>query len=330
MHHKLIILLVVTQCLFGCQERKNLAMLDLIPSSDQTEEIKERFPILVSEDYGETWKPITKELPADMQASFVEQKENKLVLATDNLTLFMSMADQSKWVSIGDHLPNKKINALHVSGKNIYVGVYRRGIFVTKDEGMTWKPLNYDLQSLDVQSILKLEEQLFIGTDEGVFILEDNMKSWKKTKLDAQVVSLYSYNKRIVARTNQGTSISNNSGENWNWIRQEGAVHYTHNIEERIIELLLNGDVVYSDDWGESWKQTYYEPRAESYVYEIVEAGTYQLMSNNYGILRSSDKGVTWEHIFKTESLVFFDLITIGDKVYGVTRSWDEYRKRRN
>ena len=133
----------------------------------------------------------------------------------------------------------------------------------------------------------------------------------------------------MVAGTSQGTTISKNNGNHWEWIRKEGSVHYTHNIGKRIIELALNGDVVYSDDWGENWNPTQYEPRKGSYVYEIIECGEYQLMSNNYGIHRSSDNGKTWEHIFQTESMAFFDLISIGDKIYGGTRGWDEYRKRK-
>ena len=105
-------------------------------------------------------------------------------------------------------------------------------------------------------------------------------------------------------------------------------MHYTHNIGQRIIELVLNGDLAYSDDWGANWMQMEYEPRAGSYVYEIMEVGDYQLISNNYGIHQSKDKGLTWEHIFQTESMAFFDLVSIGELVYGGTRQWDEYRKR--
>jgi photosystem II stability/assembly factor-like uncharacterized protein len=283
---------------------------------------------LVSSDFGKTWESATENLPEDIQVSFIEQKGSEMVLASDNKGIFISSENKSKWNSIGDKLPDTKINALLVSGEIIYAGVYRQGIYKTTNEGKTWKSLNYNLQNLNVQSILKLDEQLLIGTDEGVFILDDNTKLWKETNLKSQVLSIYEYDGKLVAGTSQGTSISINKGNHWEWIRKEGSVHYTHNIGQRIIELVLNGDVVYSDDWGENWNQTQYEPRKGSYVYEIIESKEYQLISNNYGIHRSSDKGKTWEHIFKTESIAFFDLISIGDKIYGGKRVWDEYRKR--
>ena len=71
-----------------------------------------------------------------------------------------------------------------------------------------------------------------------------------------------------------------------------------------------------------------YQPREGSYVYEIVQVGPIQLMSNNYGIHRSEDQGQSWNLVCPTEAMAFFDLVPVGQEVYGVTRAWDEFRKR--
>ena len=336
MYLKPIILILIIQFLFSCNTAENktgnyfkkINESNILFLSGESNKLDKRFPLLVSSDFGKTWESTKDNLPADIQVSFIEEKGNKMVLASDNMGIFISTENKSKWNSIGDKLPNKKINALAISGEKIYAGVYHQGIYRTTNEGQTWESLNYDLQNLNVQSILKLDKQLLIGTDEGIYVLEDNAKSWKETQVKSQVLSIYKYDSRLVAGTSQGTLISKDNAIHWEWIRKEGAVHYTHNIGKRIIELVLNGDIVYSDDWGKNWNQTQYGPRMGSYVYEIIESGKYQLISNNYGIHRSSDNGNTWEHIFKTESMAFFDLIAIGDKIYGGTRVWDEYRKR--
>ncbi len=52
-------------------------------------------------------------------------------------------------------------------------------------------------------------------------------------------------------------------------------------------------------------------------------------MSNNYGIHASSDGGVTWQHLYDTEDLVFIDFASVGDVIYGGTRDWGERRPRR-
>lgn len=286
-----------------------------------------RNPLLLSKDFGQSWENVSKGLPKHIQVSFLEQMGSELVIATDNEGIFFSEANQSKWKATGKELPSAKINALYIDQATIYVGVYRAGIFRTSDAGTSWEAMNTNLPNLNVQAICKTEGQLLVGTDEGIFRKVD--KEWRPTNIQTQVLSLYEQAGRIVAGTSKGTAISIDEGATWTWVRTAGAVHYTHPVGNSIVELTLHGDLVYSNDWGKSWEQAEYEPREGSYVYEIVEVGPYQLISNNYGIHRSVDGGKTWEHIFHTEAFGFFDLLVVDNLVYGGTRSWDEYRKRR-
>jgi hypothetical protein len=80
---------------------------------------------------------------------------------------------------------------------------------------------------------------------------------------------------------------------------------------------------------GKNWISSSYQPRQDSYIYELVKAGNYLIMSNNYGIHRSSDHGQSWKLIYTTESMVFFDFLVVGQDIYGGTRTWDEYRGRK-
>jgi len=303
---------------------------DPTPADFTSEAPTERFPLLVSRDEGSSWQNDSFDLPQDLEVSFLEPMGDEIALATDNRGLFISQNNRTEWKAISEQLPGTKINALHISGQSIYVGVYRQGIFRTDDQGTTWTSLNYDLNEPNVQAILQLEDQLLIGTDFGAFYLPENEISWQPTSLKGQILSIYARGDKLVAGTSQGTALSEDGGEQWKWIRQEGAVHYTHPLGDRIVELVLNGELVVSDDWGEHWREMEFGPREWSYVYEIVEIAGVQLCSNNYGIHRSRDGGETWELAYPTESLAFFDLMVMGDVVYGGTRTWDEYRKRNN
>ena len=298
------------------------------PNHSTKQNNSKRSPLMISKDFGKTWLPFAQELPKDLQVSFLEQKGTELVVASDNRGMFISKANKSTWRSISDQLPDTKINALHVSGNTIYAGVFRKGIYYTINEGQSWLALNFDLPDLNVQSILNTNEQLFVGTDIGIFRFLDEEQKWQSTNIQAQTLSIYSYDNKLVAGTSQGTARSDDRGKTWKWIQQKEAVHYTHPIGSRVIELVLNGDLSYSDDWGQTWESIQYQPRAGSYVYEIIQVGKYQLFSNNYGIHQSEDAGKTWKLIFETEAMAFFDLIAIGKDVYGGTRAWDEYRKR--
>ncbi len=327
----LILLLILVQ--IGCTNQATTKEVlpeesTVSPLAVHKDDVDTRSPLLVSNDFGQTWNNASQGLPSEIQVSFMERKGNEMVIATDNAALFISSENRSQWNQIGKDLPNKKINALHISGETIFVGVYRKGIYKSIDNGVSWKSLNFDLSNLSVQTIWAFEGQLFVGTDEGISKYLEKERSWKTLSITAQVLSIYSNEGKLVAGTSRGTAISFDKGESWNWIRKEGAVHYTHHVGKRIVELGLNGDLYFSDDWGNNWIASQYQPRAGSYIYELVKIGSHYIMSNNYGIHRSSNEGKNWNLIYASESMGFFDLLVIDNKIYGGTRTWDEYRKR--
>ncbi|MEM8900285.1 MAG: hypothetical protein AAGC85_19370, partial [Bacteroidota bacterium] len=277
-------------------------------SSPENEETI-RKPLLISLDFGKSWQNVSGNLPDDIQASFLELKGEEIVIATDNLGLWLSSENRTTWKEIGKGLPGKKLNALYVDEDDIYVGVYREGLYRSSDEGKTWASLNFDLPNLNVQAVHIYQNRVFVGTDLGIYQLNTQETYWEAVIIGPQVLSLYDYQDKLIAGTSQGSLLSSDIGKSWKWIRQEGAVHYTHNIDQRIYELALNGDLMYSDDWGESWTETFYEPRSGSYVYEIAQVGEILVMSNNYGIHISEDYGVNWTLTYPTEEMGFFDFL---------------------
>lgn len=320
--------------LISCQGQEQQPVSNAAPitsfSPIQAAKALSHQPLFISNDYGESWEDASYNLPTDLQVSFLARKGEEIVLASDNMGVYLSTKQRTHWKAIGAELPGQKINALHIADDQIYVGVFRQGLYRSKDEGQHWENLNLDLPNLTVQSILQVDDQILTGTDDGLFLLPKGSSNWQATNLKAQVLSIYQYEGVLIAGTSEGTAISHDLGNHWQWIRKEGAVHYTHNIGPRIIELVISGDVVYSDNWGEEWHHTLYGPRQGSYVYEIIDLGPYQLLSNNYGIHRSADQGRSWQLIYPIETMAFFDFLLIDDTLYGGTRIWDEFRGRGN
>lgn len=306
------------------------------PTLDNTSQIvpdaqevpMERFPVMISKDFGKTWNDASYNLPTNVQGSFIEKLGDEIVLATDNFGLFVSRDSKTVWNDISQGLPGRKINALHISENTIYAGVYKMGIFKSTDVGKSWIPMNDGLNDLAVQAIWESNDYFLLGTDSGLYTRNKDSNEWSQSIVDSQVVSIYVYNEMWVVGTSRGSAVSKDNGSTWNWIHEQGAVHYTHNIGSRIIELQLNGDLQFSDDLGLSWHNAQYSPRDGSYVYEIVQTGKYLVMSNNYGIHRSTDNGVTWQLDLSTEDIGFFDFLEDGETLYAATRDWDEYRGR--
>ena len=83
-----------------------------------------------------------------------------------------------------------------------------------------------------------------------------------------------------------------------------------------------------SHDQGQSWVKADYGPQKNSYAYDVTAIGSEMILSNNYGIHLSLDQGHSWRLIYPMEDMAFFEFLTIGDRMYGGTRRWDEYRGR--
>ncbi|MEM6723350.1 MAG: hypothetical protein AAF598_04885 [Bacteroidota bacterium] len=328
----LILLCLIT---FGCLTKPKESIVEEVPQSIQTIETSPqktstttRRPLLLSTDSGKSWQDAAPSLPENIQASFIVKIDKELLLASDNLGVFISSGNKAKWTAINEGLPNLKINALLVVENTIYAGVYRKGIYQWSNQENAWTSINTNLPDLKVQCLHQTDNHLLAGTDSGVFKLDPTSKTWFSTDLKAQVLSIYESHGKLIAGTSQGTALSTDKGANWRWIRQEGAVHYTLLNNTRIIELAINGDLVYSDDWGSTWRQIDYGPNGDSYVYDLVELEDRQFLSNNYGIHVSTNQGEQWELTFPTERMAFFDLLVEGSVLYGSTRAWDEFRGR--
>jgi photosystem II stability/assembly factor-like uncharacterized protein len=256
----------------------------------------------------------------------MEKMGEQLVLATSNYGLFIGHPDNPDWNRVGQDLPNQKMTALHISGAEMYVGVYEQGIFVSKDKGASWTSMNKGLLDLSVRSILKVNGKLLVGTNTGMFRLEPEQTRWQKIFDEGQVTSLKMAAGKIVGGTNLGGIFSEDGGQNWRWIIKKGALHNISILAEKIIAMEISGDLRISVDWGKTWELIRYFPRQYSYIYEAVETGGYFVFSNNYGVHQSEDGGKTWTLVLPNEETVFYDFQVLGQTIYAGTRGWNERR----
>jgi len=333
MTRQMIILLLISTIFFACnnsQKENNTKNPEANYSvaSLPNDTLFNRQIIYSSSDNGKTWNPSITGLPNDTKASFFEKKGNEIVFGTENKGLFITENNRKEWKDIGEKLPSKKINALHISGEGIYAGLYNEGIYVTNNDGDLWQSLNEGLPNLKVQGILKIRNEILIGTDVGIYKTKDNLIDWKSKYGGLQILSLQEVNGKIIAGTSNGVLLSNDNGETWKNIHNEGAIHYTSVFGKKIFALYMSGDVFMSEDYGSSWVEFEYSPRKAAYIYELVGVNEYLIMNNSYGVFQSIDNGQNWKHIFNEERFVFFDFIVFDNIIYGGTRPSNEYRNR--
>jgi photosystem II stability/assembly factor-like uncharacterized protein len=306
------------------------------PAASAPAQPASRRALYASRDGGRTWRAVEGALPDDAQVAFMEPWGTRLVVATDGHYLFAGdPTAASSWVRLGGELPRAKITALHVDGDDLYVGVHESGLFVGRDGGTRWQSLQGDLAEPKVRAIATMDGRLLAGADDGIWRRRAGDSGWDRVFAECQVVSLHRSGDSVVAGGACGALLSRDRGETWLFIQREGALHSVAVLptsagqqQVRIVLMNISGDVHVSDDWGTSWREIEYQPRAQSYVYEVVASAGRLIASNNYGIHASMGDGREWEHIHFTEDLIFSDLTTMDGVLYGGTRIWREYRPK--
>lgn len=274
-------------------------------------------PLVVSEDFGKNWQPAGEGLPWDAMINFMEKMDDELLIATDNYGVFKRDKEEKIWKKMGVDLPGNKVNAFHIAGKNMYVGLYKKGLYRSTDYGKTWESLNYNLADLRVQSILEFEDRLLVGTDTGIFDFFPTTNTWTNIFPEAQINSLNLYKNKIVAATHKGMLLSEDLGKNWSWIREEGAASSSRIIDGMIVEMNMNGQLHFSVDWGESWRQTISMPRFHASAFDLIQHKRKLYMTNRVGLLQSLDDGLNWEIIYESEGPGIMKIFIDGETMYG-------------
>ncbi|MEM9888500.1 MAG: hypothetical protein AAF849_21575 [Bacteroidota bacterium] len=301
-----------------CGEEKFLprekALGKIVQKVEKKSPEKATAPIYASYDYGASWEPVEGGFSDSVGIGRIGKIGDQIIVSTFNAGLFLENKSGQKWHQIGEELPQKQVNALHIADESIFVGMYRNGIYKSDDKGQSWQSMNYDLPDLRVQSILKTKHQLFAGTDSGIFEYSVAEKKWTHRFEDVQVNALATYEDKIMAATNKGILLSNSEGKDWEWIHQEGAVFNATILEGGTLMISQQGDLFRSKDWGKTWEELFYFPKDNFGVLETVELGQYLIMSHRNGIFRSSDGGNLWFQMLQPFDLPFSELF-VDDKV---------------
>lgn len=286
-------------------------------------------PLYYSSDQGLSWVSCGEGLPPEAWITYVLGQDGELVVGTEAHGVWKSTENKTTWKSIGQDLPGKKINALFVNKDKIYTGVFQKGIFQTEDGGKHWESLNLDLPNLSVMNIAGIGEELLIATDAGIFKSREGQSRWEAVYEGPQVVSLSQMGETWFAGGVSGVLRSVDEGETWEVVDNKGALHMTAIVNEVVVAMYINGVVTASSDEGKTWQVAKYGPTGGSYVYEAIGAGDQMLMSNNYGVHRSTNKGKTWTLDYKQKAFIFFDFWAEGDLIYGGVREFKDERPER-
>ena len=215
-----------------------------------------------SEDYGETWRIVFSARGDANTINFVNVSDQGLFVCTEK-GVFRSLNNKSAWKRIFKGVGTEENSAQHITFSQdgiIYLGT-KAGLFLSSDNGATWKKDSGEAGNLSVKWIAFYEDNVFLAAEKGVY--KGSGGNWKRVfvtsteegdfdsdTLDTAVVAERPVNSimpnasLLFIATDIGIFVSEDEGDNWKRFVSDGL------ISQKVERLLFKGDLFAATDKG--------------------------------------------------------------------------------
>jgi hypothetical protein len=218
------------------------------------------------------------------------RNRNDLYAGTWGSGVLHSTDDGMNWTPMNNGLTYLNINALLITGSNIFAGT-NTGIFLSPDKGSSWTKLNNSLY--DVNAFAKIGNIIFAGTyhGNGVYYSTDNGTTWNNYPYGfrvtpAGIISLAVSGINLIAGSdNDEIFVSSDSSKTWRSVSNSF----------QLWSVFSNGNMVFSSmfkstDNGLSWAQMnfggYYFAQSGSNLFGC--APQWVWLSTDFGLTHTS------------------------------------------
>lgn len=186
----------------------------------------------------------------------------------------------------------------NTSSGSILAGTLGNRIFRTESGGLGWTQLPPGLTGDYVYSLSNENDNLYAGTDKGLYISTDNGNDWKNITDQKFSGSVYSFIRnhegQLFIGTNFGIYTSPDNGISWNenTLFNMPILFMTKGINTSLYAVTDKGSLYSSNDDGGTWSYTGLT-REDIQTIETNKAGDIFLGAYG-GVLRSTNGGVSW------------------------------------
>lgn len=267
--------------------------------------------VLFSSDSGNNWEPQNTGL-TNFKVHTLSMIGTTLFAGTSGDGIFRSSDSGLTWKPGNTGITGVVVSTLFDNGTDLFAGdvsaesYYNGGVARSTDEGISWRSINPDSAIDYVTSFADIDNQLFMGSNEGLNISSNQGMSWlQRNAAFNQDYGMYAFDDlgpNLFAATNgYGIFRSSDSGHSWipsdSGLPKSSRVFSFATIGNTLFEGSYNG-VFRSTDTGETWERMN-TGLTDTDIFCLASIGLDLFAGdvNYHGVLRSTDQGASWSEM---------------------------------
>jgi len=190
------------------------------------------------------------------------------------------------------------VNAIARMSDRLIIGTNKHGIFISLDEGGMWNQSSVGLPSIPIRSLITVKDNLFAGTDKGIYVSTDKGLTWKHQYGAGQVNGFTLLDGKIYAAFVDGATLSDDEGKSWQYIYKPNTLHDISNDGSYIYAMTLGAGLLRTNNDGRTWEKANGGfPTFNFYTFEVKGVNKDLFAAQWHGIYQSMDRGDHWSRI---------------------------------
>lgn len=320
------------QSLTACQQTSDQTVDTAVSSlANEGQEAKilprEAVPRLLfqSKDDGLTWENVSAGLPADEPVGCFFVKNGEVLLGFGEV-LYRRQNRLTTPVWEQEVMMQGEVTDLFSVRSGLFAMQHAKGFVQQISRGL-WVPVFSELGRQNFRSLFESPDgALFVGCGTGIFKSADKGKTWKQVSTDGLMLKMAASGGVLVCTGEQGILRSTDGGEHWEVVVSEGgvgidveAVHggftaITYNTESKTRR------VRFSEDGGKTWQPIDAGLPEQASISGIRQVGPFLVCGHPDGIMRSGDRGKTWQLVLPSVGKKVFHLFVSEGVLYAVAK----------
>lgn len=236
-----------------------------------------------------------------------------ICLVSLGILLSFSKGSNARWERTGGSgLTHATISCFVVRGTDLFAGTLKEGVFLSTDNGTSWKAVNSGLPiGVVIEDLAVIGTNLFAGATQGIFRSLNGGQNWYKTSAGltgSGVLCLVVSGTNLFAGTYGGVFLSANNGKTWKAVssglpKYLNYPYFINGLAAKGTKMFAStGDplesqsagVYVSPDNGKSWTRPSPGLSWGPIVMALIVSGPDLFIGTDQGILRSTDDGKNW------------------------------------